>query len=142
MIDDLLLYWPIWTGRQNTNNQTKKAKQDMDIDRLTVGEVKQLKALLGGQDAPSKRLPMPLGAHVFIRTVTHYYTGKVIAVSEEEVQLSDAAWIADTGRFAESMREFNFSEVEPYPDGHHPILNRSSFIEWGPGPKELPRTQK
>lgn len=37
---------------------------------------------------------LALGKSVFIRTVTHYYTGRVVALTPDVVQLADAAWIA------------------------------------------------
>lgn len=62
--------------------------------------------------------PLRVGNAVFIRTVTTYYTGRVLAVMPDGGPvLGDAAWIADTGRFADAMRTGVFSEVEPYPAG-------------------------
>lgn len=48
-------------------------------------------------------IPLQVGSRVFIRTVTSYYTGEVIEVSADEIVLVNAAWIADTGRFAPAM---------------------------------------
>jgi len=58
-----------------------------------------------------------VGRNVFIRTVTHYYTGKIGAVTKHSVVLTDAAWVADTGRFGEALATGVLFEVEPYPDG-------------------------
>ena len=56
-----------------------------------------------------------LGKNVFIRTVTHHYTGNVTEVSSLSVTLKDAAWIADDGRLNESLKDpDNFNEVEPF----------------------------
>lgn len=53
--------------------------------------------------------------NVFIRTVTHHYTGNVISVDALSLTLKDAAWIADDGRFNESLKDpSKFEEVEPY----------------------------
>ncbi len=55
------------------------------------------------------------GKNVFIRTVTHHYTGKCIETTYLTMTLTKAAWIADDGRFNESMKDSSkFSEVEPY----------------------------
>jgi len=54
-----------------------------------------------------------IGEAVFIRTVTMYHTGKVVAVSDTFVTLSDAAWVADTGRFSDALKTGKLSEVEP-----------------------------
>lgn len=57
------------------------------------------------------------GKQVFIRTVTYHYTGLVVDVCGDTVVLEDAAWIADSGRFADAMKSGAYAEVEPYPDG-------------------------
>ncbi len=46
-----------------------------------------------------------IGKEVFIRTVTYHYTGRIVDVSEGFVFLEDVAWIADSGRFTEFMKE-------------------------------------
>ncbi len=90
-----------------------------------------------------ERHPLKVGSKVFIRTVTSYYTGEVIELTDHEITLVNAAWIADTGRFAQAMATGEFSEVEPYPDTHEVSINRGSISDivrnW---PHPLPRTQK
>lgn len=116
----------------------------IDLDKLTLGELKEI-AKLACCAAPqgcSKRLPMPVGTKVFIRTITHHYTGLVSAVSEEEVELSNAAWIADDGRFHEAMRDGTLNEVEPYPDTARPVVNRATISDWVIWPFDLPRSVK
>jgi hypothetical protein len=58
-----------------------------------------------------------IGKNVFIRTVTHYYTGRLEAVEDGFLHLEQAAWVADTGRFGEALAKGTLSEVEPYPSG-------------------------
>mgnify|MGYP001558459266 CR=1 FL=1 len=77
-----------------------------------------------------KRPPMPLGASVFIRTVTHHYTGKVVREYGEEVELIEAAWIADDGRFNAAMASGAFDQVEPWPKETHVFINRSMICDW------------
>lgn len=55
------------------------------------------------------------GKNVLIRTVTNFYTGRVIEENSKFLKLEKAAWIADTGRFADALASSNFGEVEPYP---------------------------
>ncbi len=56
-----------------------------------------------------------VGENVFIRTVTYHYTGKVIGVDGDLIHLKDAAWIADSGRFNEALKDTgNIKEAEPY----------------------------
>lgn len=55
-----------------------------------------------------------IGRNVLVRTVTHYYTGR-LASCGEWLHLEFAAWVADTGRFADALETGTLSEVEPYP---------------------------
>lgn len=112
----------------------------IDLKQLTLGQLDELKAVLGG--SPGRRLPMPVGKVVFVRTVTHHYVGRVAAVSEEEVALESASWVADDGRFSTAMSEGTLQEVEPYPPNRRVVLNRSSFCDWCEWPFELPTAAK
>jgi len=85
--------------------------------------------------------PVKVGEKVLIRCVTHYYTGKVEIVTDEEIILSNAAWIADMGRFSEALKNGTLSEVEPYPDGLISI-NRGAVVDVAPWNHELPRVVK
>ena len=56
-----------------------------------------------------------MGKKVFISTVTKYFSGLVVEETDSYLKLDQAAWIADTGRFADAMADTDkFSEVEPY----------------------------
>ena len=84
--------------------------------------------------------PWEIGANYLIRTVTMIDTGRLIAVTAQELVLEDAAWIADTGRFADAIEKAEFGEVEPFPAGHV-ILGRGSIID-AVKIKTLPRSQR
>jgi len=58
--------------------------------------------------------PLQVGNKVFIRTVTFYYTGEIVELSEHDIVLDKAAWIADTGRFFDALKTGKLNEVEPY----------------------------
>lgn len=109
----------------------------VDIDELTIGEVKQLTAMFG-TNANSHSIAV--GEPVLIRTVTHYFTGRVRAVTASDIVLDDAAWIADTGRFADALKTGKLNEVEPYPS--HVIISRGGVIDITPWEHDLPRKQK
>lgn len=68
------------------------------------------------------------GQAYLIRTVTMIDTGVLVSVNEHEIILKDAAWIADTGRFNETLKSGSFSEVEPFPDGLVAV-GRSAVID-------------
>ena len=69
-----------------------------------------------------------IGNEYFIRTVTHYFTGRLVWVGDKEFALEDVAWIADTGRFNEFVAGKNVNEVEPYPKGVV-IVGRGALID-------------
>ena len=85
----------------------------MNIDELTLGQVKQIQAMAG--NAAPQGGPWIIGEHYVIRTVTMIQTGILVAVHPQELVLSDAAWIADTGRWGDFLRDPNLAkEVEPF----------------------------
>jgi hypothetical protein len=112
----------------------------MSIDNLTFGELKQIASLFGAEQAAEKP-PYEVGKPYLIRTVTMILTGRVVYVGRQEIVLRDAAWIADTGRYATAVASAEFSEVEPYPDDHEVIVGRASVID-ATQIKSLPRKQK
>ena len=85
-----------------------------------------LKSLLVNQDSSH---PYEIGKPYFIRTVTHYYTGRLENVLDKEIVLTDCAWIADTGRFSDSLKDLSkLNEVEPFPEGKV-IIGRGAIID-------------
>jgi hypothetical protein len=67
-------------------------------------------------------------------------TGRLVAITPQELVIEDAAWIADTGRFADALISLDFNEVEPFPEGRV-IVGRGSLID-AVQIKGLPRSQK
>ena len=100
----------------------------MNIDDLTIGQAKQLAALLGNKTNQADNSAWEIGKGYLIRTVTMTNTGRLVAITDQELVLQDAAWIADTGRFSDSLKKCNFNEVEPFPDGKV-IIGRGSVID-------------
>ena len=97
----------------------------MKIDELTIGEAKHLAQMFSKCAETS---PWCIGKAYLIRTVTMIQTGRLVAVTSQELVLEDAAWIADTGRFANALRTGEFAEVEPFPDGQV-IVGRGAVID-------------
>ena len=73
--------------------------------------------------------PYKVGENYFIRTVTFHYTGKLVAVFDQEIVLSSASWIPDDGRFSDALKTGNFNEVEPYPTDEDVIIGRGSIVD-------------
>ena len=84
-----------------------------------------------------------VGQNYFVRTVTNYVTGKLQLVDKTELVFTDAAWIADTGRFADMLMNPDvLREVEPYPNGARVLLNRQAICDACEWQHALPRLQK
>lgn len=81
-----------------------------------------------------------LGQAYFIRTVTHYLTGKLVGLTPQELVLEDAAWIADTGRFSDALKTGSFNEVEPF--NGIVIVGRGSIVDAQEWNLILPKDQK
>ncbi len=92
-------------------------------------------------DMQPNHAPWEIGQNYFIRTVTHHYTGRLVAVYAQELELTDAAWIADDGRFMQAVASGAFNEVEPYPDGQAVIIGRGSILD-ATVIDAVPRSQK
>lgn len=110
------------------------------MDKLDI-----IKALLSDtpnnasvQESPA--LPFEVGKSYFIRTVTYHTVGRVIAVVGKFLILSDAAWVADSGRFSPAINDGTLSEVEPV--RVTVTLNTDSIVDAFDWTHPLPREQK
>jgi len=107
----------------------------MDIDSLTVKEIKHIQSLLKSGSGESS--PYQVGQAYLIRTVTLYYTGRIVRVTPKELVLEDAAWIADTGRFSDALKTGTLNEVEPMGEiliGRGAVVDAARWLH--PLPKE------
>ena len=115
----------------------------VDIESLTVGEVREIARLVATAFQPAAKQaehPWQIGKIYLIRTVTMIQTGRLKRVTAQELVIEEAAWIADTGRFADGLKSLEFSEVEPFPDGEV-IVGRGGLIDAVEIPRVL-RAQK
>lgn len=80
-----------------------------------------------------------VGQKLFIRTVTYHMTGKVVKRMGAFIQLEDAAWIADSGRFSDALKSGKLNEVEPVGTMW---VNLSSVVDFFPWKHKLPNEQK
>ena len=81
-----------------------------------------------------------LNSKVLIRTVTMIYTGRVADIDLDTILLEDAAWIADTGRFADALKTGSLKEVEPYVGPVY--VSRAAVVDICFWDHDLPRVQK
>ena len=83
---------------------------------------------------------LKIGESYLIRTVTHYYTGRVKSISPSDVVLEEAAWIPDTGRYSEALQTGSLAEVEPYPN--EVIVSMGAIVDAAVWKHPLPREPK
>lgn len=107
-------------------------KKETILDLLTLG--------LDGSTTSSSETPFEIGKSYLIRTVTLYYTGRVVKKCGKFIQLEEAAWIPDTGRWADASADGNFKEVEPF--ANNPWINTDSVIDAQEITYKLPSKQK
>jgi len=126
----------VGVSRKDTNMSTES------IEQLIEAEVtKRLKEREPPPTQPGERV-LAVGRKVFIRTVTHHYTGRITLIEPDAVVLENAAWIADDGRFSDALKSGDFSEVEPYPDGVTVEVSRGAILDASEWRHELPRDRK
>ena len=83
----------------------------MNIDDLTIKQIKEISGLI---NSPSTETAFGIGKNYFIRTATYHCTGKLEKITTAELVLSKAAWIADSGRLHNALKNESFDEVEPF----------------------------
>ncbi len=79
------------------------------------------------------------GKAYFFRTVTYHMVGKVVQQEENFVELSDASWVADSGRFMNAIKDGVLSEVEPVGTAYINLDGVTDFFPWA---HPLPDKQK
>ena len=80
-----------------------------------------------------------VGKKFFFRTVTFHILGEVTGFFGSVVQLKDASWIADSGRFNECIKNGTLNEVEPLGEWH---VNTQTVTDFGPWRHQLPKEVK
>jgi hypothetical protein len=80
-----------------------------------------------------------VGKKWFFRTVTYHLVGKVEKRVGNFVLLSNASWVADSGRFTQAIRDGKLNEIEPVGAA---LVNLSAVTDAFPWNHTLPRDQK
>ena len=77
--------------------------------------------------AAGEQSPWQIGTAYLVRTVTHYWVGRLVWVGPHELVLEEAAWIPDTGRFSAAIAKGSLTEVEPVPG--RVIVGRGAIVD-------------
>ena len=92
---------------------------------------------MGVKEKPELKL---VGNKYFFRTVTYHLVGKVVAQHGGGIiELDEASWVADSGRFMQAIKSGTLNEVEPVGKAY---LNLKSVTDFFPWVHELPQSQK
>lgn len=66
----------------------------------------------------------------FVRTVTMYNHGTLVDITPTEIILSNACWIADTGRLGDFVcGKIEPPEIEFFPPNKPILINRTAIID-------------
>jgi hypothetical protein len=83
------------------------------------------------------------GKSYFFRAVTYHLVGEIVTIETSPagvwVELKNASWIADSGRFTQAIKDGKLNEVEPVGKAY---LNLASVTDAFPWVHELPKEQK
>lgn len=79
------------------------------------------------------------GDKLFIRTVTFHHVGEVAEVEDGFLRLTQASWVADSGRFGRAIQTGRLSEIEYVGDAQ---VNLSAVVDAFPWNHDLPTESK
>jgi len=98
-------------------------------------KVSELMTVVNALNSGSKQedcSPWVVGKKYFVRTVTMHIVGELVAITDKELLMINASWVADSGRFNNALKTGVLDEVEPFVNDV--IVNRNSVIDatvWG-----------
>ena len=96
---------------------------------MKVSELMTVVNALNGSTKQEECSPWPwiVGKQYFIRTVTMHIVGELVAITDKELLMEHASWVADSGRFNNALKTGVLDEVEPFINDV--IVNRNSVID-------------
>lgn len=118
----------------------KKQIEELVIEGITYIPKKEVTNLTSVIEINGEESPWIIGKKYIIRTVTMIQLGKLITVTDKELVLDQACWVADTGRFNEALRNGDLNEIEMFQNSV--IVNRGAIIDATEWNHELPKQSK
>jgi hypothetical protein len=114
----------------------------IDIENLTVGELREISKLTGGIERRPRAVPLPfkVGDKIIVRTVTMIDVGRVVSIGRDFVVLENGGWVADTGRFGQMLATGALNEFERAPSWF--LIGRGAICDAFPWDHELPKVTK
>lgn len=117
----------------------------MNINELTIGQIKELQAIFGttpARSAAATPYDKMIGGNVIVRTVTMIFTGKLLAAHPRELVLTNVSWIPETERYMQFVAEGKVKECEPYPEDEEVLIGRGAILDVVALRQPVPRSQK
>ena len=99
----------------------------------------KIKEQLGDEITDINSYDEMVGKKFFFRQVTYHSVGKVVKRIGDHLQLSDASWIPDSGRFMKAIKEGILDEIEPVGTM---FINIKANVDFFPWLHKLPKEQK
>lgn len=110
----------------------------IDITEEQLAEIKE--KILGMEEVKEiNHYEDLIGEKFFFRTVTYHLVGKVKKMVGRFAYLTDASWVADSGRFMNAIKDGTLSEVEPVGNA---FINLDTVVDFFPWKHKLPSDQK
>lgn len=109
----------------------------LEISDETYEKIKD--QLLAGEERDVNSYEDLVGGKYYFRTVTYHTTGEVQKIVGRFALLKNAAWIADSGRFMEAIKNGALNEVEPVGTA---FVNLDTVVDFFPWKHKLPTDQK
>ena len=81
-----------------------------------------------------------IGKNYLIRTVTMIQLGKLTKITNKELLLENACWVADTGRFSDAISNGTLNEVEMF--NMPVIIGRGAIVDATEWINNLPEKSK
>lgn len=88
---------------------------------------------------PKKIYPFKIGEKYLIRTVTYFSLGQIERIEGDFIVLSQASWVADTGRFTQALKDGKLNEVEITGEAY---VNINTIVDVFPWKHKLPMEQQ
>jgi hypothetical protein len=87
----------------------------------------------------SKNTSIEIGKCYLFRSVTYHQLGRVVEITDTDIRLADASWVADSGRFSQALATGALEQVEVCDEA---IVFRGGGVDAWPWKHPLPTQTK
>lgn len=110
------------------------------MNKKVLNMLLELAADSESEKVSNSELPFEVGQSYLFRTVTYFLLGRVKSIEGSFIELENASWVADTGRFNKAIAKGTLSEVECV--GVPVWLNAVSIVDVFEWVHKLPKGSK